>query len=192
MFSETRYAMNGDLRVAYRASPPGSRDIVFVCNPITSCEVFPELSSLQGWFEAMTSLGRVIYFDLPGTGVSDPATVGLELWADSIAAVLDDLGSREAVLVAIDGAFVQAALFAATYPSRTTALVVLEGYADPLAERTQGLDLEETVAAYVAMWGTGEFQHLSNPDMPWNEEIRAAWARQERCAVSPGTVAQMV
>ncbi len=30
MFSETRYARNGDLRVAYRASPPGERDIVFV------------------------------------------------------------------------------------------------------------------------------------------------------------------
>jgi class 3 adenylate cyclase len=192
VFSETRYAMNGDLRVAYRASPPGPRDIVFVCNPITSCEVFPELPSAQAWFEAMTSLGRVIYFDVPGTGVSDPATWSLELWADSITAVLDDLGSSEAVLVAIDGSFVQTALFVAVNPSRTSALVVLEGYADPLAERTQGLDLEETVAAYVAMWGTGEFQHLSNPDMPWNEEIRAAWARHERCAVSPGAVAQMV
>ena len=29
----------------------------------------------------------------------------------------------------------------------------------------------------VAMWGTGEIQHVINPDMPWNEEIRAAWAR---------------
>ena len=29
----------------------------------------------------------------------------------------------------------------------------------------------------VAMWGTGELQHVSNPDMPWNEEIRAVWAR---------------
>jgi class 3 adenylate cyclase len=192
VFSETRYAMNGDLRVAYRASAEGERDIVFVCNPITSCEIFPELPSAHGWFEAMTSLGRVIYFDVPGTGVSDPATWSLELWADSIMAVLDDLGSGEAVLVAIDGSFVQAALFVAVYPSRTSALVVLEGYADPLAERTQGLDLEETVAAYVAMWGTGQFQHLSNPDMPWNEEIRAAWARHERCAVSPGSVAQMV
>jgi hypothetical protein len=35
MFSETRYAMNGDLRVAYRASPPGARDIVFVSPPFT-------------------------------------------------------------------------------------------------------------------------------------------------------------
>ena len=108
----------------------------------------------------MTSLGRLIFFDQPGTGASDPVTPGalptLEQWADSITAVLDDLGSREAVLLAIDGAFATAALFAATHPSRTTALVVLEGYADPIAERTDGSTREETVAAMVAMWGTGE------------------------------------
>jgi class 3 adenylate cyclase/pimeloyl-ACP methyl ester carboxylesterase len=189
VFSETRYAMNGDLRVAYRASPRGARDIVFVSPPFTNCEVFLELPSIRGWFEAMTSLGRLIFLDLPGMGVSDLAPPTLELWADGIIAVLDDLGSREAVLVAIDGAFLQAALFAATHPSRTTALVVLEGYADPLAERTKGLALEETVAAYVAMWGTGEFAHLTNPDMPWNEEVRATWARHERLAASPGTIA---
>ena len=44
----------------------------------------------------------------------------------------------------------------------------------------------------VAMWGTGEFQHVINPDMPWNEEIRATWARMERLAASPGTVALML
>lgn len=190
MFSETRYAMNGDLRVAYRASREGPRDIVFVSHPFTNCEVFPELPSIQGWFEATTSLGRLIFFDQPGTGASDPVTPTLELWADSITAVLDDLGSGEAVLAAIDGAFPQAALFAATHPSRTTALVVLEGYADPLAERTEGVDREETLAAFLAMWGTGEFAHLTNPDMPWNEEIRAAWARHERLAASPGTIAR--
>jgi hypothetical protein len=66
MFSETRYAMNGDLRVAYRASPPGARDIVFVPMWMSCCEVFPELPSLQGWVEAMTSLGRLIFFDQAG------------------------------------------------------------------------------------------------------------------------------
>jgi len=30
---------------------------------------------------------------------------------------------------------------------------------------------------------------ISNPDMPWNEEIRAAWARHERLAASPATIA---
>jgi pimeloyl-ACP methyl ester carboxylesterase len=192
VFSETRYARNGDLRVAYRASPEGSRDIVFVPNWFTCCEVLPELPSLRGWVEAMTSLGRLIFFDQPGTGASDPVTAGalptLEQWADSITAVLDDLGSREAVLLATDGAFATGALFAATHPSRTTALVAFEVYADPVGE----LDPEETIAAMVAMWGTGEFEHVWNPDMPWNEEVRATWARMERLAASPAIVALMM
>ena len=137
MFSETRYALNGDLRVAYRASPEGPRDIVFVSTWVRNCEVFPEQPFLQGWVEAMTSLGRLIFFDQPGTGASDPVAPGalptMEQWADSITAVLDDLGSREAVLLAGTGAFAPAALFAATHPSRTTALVALEVYADPVA-----------------------------------------------------------
>jgi class 3 adenylate cyclase/pimeloyl-ACP methyl ester carboxylesterase len=190
MFSETRYALNGDLRVAYRASREGPRDIVSVPNWFTCCEVLPELPSLQGWVEAMTSLGRFIYFDQPGTGASDPVTPGalptLEQWADSITAVLDDLGSREAVLVASNAAFAPAALFAATHPSRTTALVVLDGFAEaggtPLVQ-------DETRAATVRKWGSGKNQHLMNPDMPWNEEIRASWARMERLAASPRTLA---
>src|SRR5882757_1342142 len=193
MFSETRYALNGDLRVAYRASREGPRDIVLGGTWFTNCEVAPELPSAQGLVEAMTSLGRFIYFDQPGTGASDPVTPGalptLEQWADSITAVLDDLGSREAVLVAVGGAFAPAVLFAATHPCRATALVVLDGYADPLAERTDGVTVEEALATWTGMWGTGEFQHVINPDMPWNEEIRATWAREERLAASPAAFA---
>ncbi len=169
---------------------------MFVPNWFTSCEVFPELPSLQGWVEAMTSLGRLIFFDQPGTGASDPVTPGalptLEQWADSITAVLDDLGSREAVLVAIDGAFAPAALFAATHPSRTTALVVLEGYADPLANalRARSRGIRRCHGRHVGHGGVRSM--LINPDMPWNEEIRATWARHERLAASPATVALML
>lgn len=53
----------------------------------------------------MTSIGRLILIDQPGTGASDPVAADgmptLEHWGDSITAVLDDLGSREAVLVAV-------------------------------------------------------------------------------------------
>ena len=190
MFSETRYAMNGDLRVAYRASHEGPRDIVVVPAWFSNCEDLPEHPPIRGWLEAMTSLGRLIIFDQPGTGASDPVASGalptLELWADSITAVLDDLGSREAVLVAVDGAFATAALFAATHPSRTAALVVLGGYAEasgtPLVQ-------DKSRAATGRMWGSGKLQHVMNPDMPWNEEIRASWARMERLAASPRTLA---
>jgi pimeloyl-ACP methyl ester carboxylesterase len=105
------------------------------------------LSSIRGWVEAMTTLGRLIFFDQPGTGASDPVTAdempNMEQWADSITAVLDHIGSREAVILAIDGAFAPAALFAATHPSRTTTLVALECYADPLGETIGGATLEE-------------------------------------------------
>jgi class 3 adenylate cyclase len=189
VFSETRYALNGDLRVAYRTSGEGPRDIVYVSSGHSCCEVIDELPSIQGWVEAMTSLGRLIFFDQPGTGASDPVTPGplptLEQGADSITAVLDDLGSGEAVLVAWNVAFAAAALFAATHPSRTTALVVLDGYAD-----TDGVRLvQNEIPGSFAMWGSGELQHILNPDMPWNEEVRAKWARMERLTASPSTYA---
>jgi class 3 adenylate cyclase len=196
MFSETRYAMNGDLRVAYRASHEGPRDIVFVPNWFTNCEDLPDLPPFQGWVEAMTTLGRLIFSDQPGTGASDPITPGalptLEQWADSITVVLDDLGSREAVLLTSVGSLATGALFAGTHPSRTTALIVLEGNAYARADRSDGLTSDNFFAAFVSMWGTGKFQHLLNPEMPWNEEIRARWARHERLAASPGTVALML
>lgn len=192
MFSETRYALNGGLHVAYRASPPGQRDIVFLSNWFTHCEVVPEMPLLRGWIEAMTSLGRLIFFDQPGTGASDPVARGaqptLEQWTDSITAVLDDLGSTEAVLIAVDGAFATGALFAATHPSRTTALISLEGYADVFIDDNR----TDARTQMLSLWGTGELQRLINPDMPWNEEIRASWARMERLAASPGTAAVML
>jgi class 3 adenylate cyclase len=196
VFSETRYAMNGDLRVAYRASAEGARDIVFVPNWFTCCEHLPELPSLQRWVEAMASLGRLIFFDQPGTGASDPVAPGalptLEQWADSITAVLDDLGSSKAVLLASVGALPPAALFAATHPSRATALVVLEGYADPVRDNTFAPSAGGLLPRLATLWGTGETQHVLNPDMPWNEEIRTTWARHDRLAASPATYALML
>ncbi len=59
------------------------------------------------------------------------------------------------------------------------------------AERPDGLTTTDLFDAWVAVWGTGQVHHLLNPDMPWNEEIRAGWAREERLSASPATVALM-
>ena len=142
----------------------------------------------------MTSLGRLIFFDQPGTGASDPVTPGalptLEQWADSITAVLDDLESREAVLLTAPGALAPGALFAATHPARTTALVVLEGHANPIAERTDDVNPDEVCRCPGQPCGArGEYWLSINPDMPWNEEISAAVGRHDRLAASPRTYA---
>src|SRR6202008_2043903 len=143
-------ALCDEWRFARRVSPvaSGPRLHLVIFHLVHKRGGGSEPTVVQGWVEAMTSLGRLIFFDQPGTGASDPVTPGalptLEQWADSITAVLDDLGSREAVLLATVGAQATGALFAATHPSRTTALVALEVYADSV--RTDGLDNEEIIA----------------------------------------------
>ena len=68
-------------------------------------------------------------------------------------------------------------MFAATHPSRTTALVVLEGYAQVRWSRTghvfDGIHRRHGPPSGARV----RVNMLVNPDMPWNEEIRAAWAR---------------
>ena len=44
MFSETRYASNGDLAIAYRVAGEGSRDLVFAGNFFTNVETVPDIS----------------------------------------------------------------------------------------------------------------------------------------------------
>ena len=183
--------MNGDLRVAYRTSAEGPRDIVFVANWLTCCELLPDLPSLQGWVEAMTSLGRLIFFDQPGTGASDPVTPGalptLEQWADSITAVRDDLGSREAVLLAVAGGFQTAVLFAATHPSRTTALVVLEGCADPTFERPEDSISRNSSPHRPPRGARGNFTRRIGYAVERGDS--GDMARHERLTASPATVA---
>ena len=137
---------------------------MFVPNWFTSCEVFPELPSIQGWVEAMTSLGRLIFFDQPGTGASDPVTPGalptLEQWADSITAVLDDLGSqrsgppRDRRRVPGSGA-VRSDI---SVPHHRAGRA--RGLRGSDAERTDGLDLEEFLAAMVADVGHGRVRNM--------------------------------
>jgi hypothetical protein len=64
MFSETRYALNGDLRVAYRASREGPRDIVIVphwftcrCDDIggVAVHIGARVSALAGPNEVLVS-----------------------------------------------------------------------------------------------------------------------------------------
>jgi class 3 adenylate cyclase len=201
VLSETRYAPYGDLRIAYRIAGEGSPVIVFVSNWFTNVETLPEIASIQPWLEKMTTLGRVVFFDQPGTGISDPVPSefppSLEQWIDGIGAVLDAIDVQEAVVLSIDGSFYTAALFAATYPARTLALIALEAYAAPfldesVAYRPEMADADGVIKTMTSMWGTGELQHLMNPDMPWNDEIRASFARQERIAASPGTVGKVM
>ena len=200
MFGETKYALNGDLQIAYRTSSTGDRDIVFASNWYGNVEVVPELSSVRVFRDQITKLGRLIFYDQPGSGASDPISLErpptLEQWTDSILAVLDAVGSRQAVIFANDTGFLTAAMFAATYPNRTSALIVMGGWArafraDDYPWGVPPDAFERGVERTYLLWGTGELQHLINPDLPWNETTRAELARMERLGGTPNTFKRM-
>ena len=132
----------------------------------------------------MTALGRLIVFDQPGTGASDLVAPGCVADPRTMGRQTRSRGRWQAE--PLDAA----ALFAATHPTRTSALVALDCYVHPLNERTtDGFDAEAVIADLLSVWGTGNYQHVACPDMPWNEEIRAAWARMERMTASPSRLA---
>ncbi|HVE74341.1 MAG TPA: adenylate/guanylate cyclase domain-containing protein [Mycobacteriales bacterium] len=199
-WDETRYATDGGPAIAYRTRGTGPRDIVFVSNWFTNVEVLWEHPIVRPFFDQLASLGRLIVFDQPGTGASDPISLDalptLEQWSDSVRLVLDAASSDQAVVLVQDGAFPTGALFAATHPTRTTALVVTGGWARMVqdVDYPQGLPLDQVlrrVERSIALWGTGELQGKLNPDMPWNEEVRSSIASAERLAVTPRMARQM-
>jgi pimeloyl-ACP methyl ester carboxylesterase len=126
--SETRYAQSGDVHVAYRVYGTGPLDIVFAMGLDYPSVEFDDKPLATG-FDELTSRMRVIRFDKRGTGASDRVTgvPSLEERMDDVRTVMDAVGvERAALLGHVDGA-AMAILFAATYPERVFALVLLQG-----------------------------------------------------------------
>jgi class 3 adenylate cyclase len=126
--SDTRYALSGDVHVAYRVFGEGPFDVVFAMGLDFPSVEFHDHAIGSG-FDELTRRMRVIRFDKRGTGASDRVSgvPSLEERMDDVRAVMDAVGSERAALLGhVDGAAL-AMLFAATYPERVFALVLFQG-----------------------------------------------------------------
>lgn len=124
----TRYALSGDVHVAYRVFGKGPVDLVFASGLEFPSVEFHDHAIGPG-FERLTQRMRVLRFDKRGTGASDRVAgmPSLEERMDDVRAVMDAVGSERAALLGhVDGA-AMAILFAATYPERVFALVLFQG-----------------------------------------------------------------
>jgi class 3 adenylate cyclase len=128
---DIRYARSGDVAIACSVLGDGPTDLVLVPF-IGNIRYAWEQPYFVRFFEDLASFTRLIQFDKRGTGLSDrPRTLTLESQMDDIRAVLDEVGSKRAVLLGgVQGAQL-CALFAATYPERTTALVLYHPLVSP-------------------------------------------------------------
>jgi class 3 adenylate cyclase len=123
---DIHYARSGDVAIAYQTYGDGPRDIVFV--PMFGNLVFPWTNDdWREMYERFASFARLIMLDKRGTGLSDrPRELGtLETRMDDIRAVLDAVGAERATLVGLGEGGHTSAVFAAAYPERTEALVLV-------------------------------------------------------------------
>jgi pimeloyl-ACP methyl ester carboxylesterase len=123
---ETRYALSGDVHIAYQVVGEGPFDLVFVPGFVTHVELQWTLPGFEAFLRGLGSFCRLIRFDKRGTGMSDPVSgaPSLEARMDDVRAVMDAVGSRRAAFYGLSEGAAMSILFAATYPERTAALVV--------------------------------------------------------------------
>ncbi len=122
---EVHYARSGDLAIAYSVSGDGPIDVVLLAM-MTNVGYALQHPRIARMSDRLGSFARVILLDRRGTGLSDrPERLpDLEATMDDVRAVMDDAGSRRAAQIgSLEGAQV-AALFAASHPDRTAALIL--------------------------------------------------------------------
>ncbi len=188
---DIQYARSGDVAIAYQVLGEGPVDLVFVPY-FGNIRWNWEQPLFARFLERLASFSRLIMFDKRGVGLSDrPRTLTLETQMDDIRAVLDAVDSeRAALLGAIQGGQL-CALFAATYPERTRALVLYHPHATP-----SDLPREALPTADLARkrWGTrglaDEITSTIIPSHANDDALRRWFADSMRFAASPSAAAE--
>lgn len=197
--SETRYAKSGDTYIAYQVMGEGPFDLVFVPGFISHVEMHMEFPPYASFFGRLASFCRVIRFDKRGTGLSDrlSAIPTLEERMDDVRAVMDAVGSTRAALLALSEGGPMSILFAATYPERTTALMLYGSFArgawaPDYPWRVTDEQLEAGLKEMEGRWGQGKTLDRYMPSLAHDGELRKFQGRVERASASPRAVQTIV
>jgi pimeloyl-ACP methyl ester carboxylesterase/DNA-binding winged helix-turn-helix (wHTH) protein len=189
------YAHSGSVNIAYQVVGTGPIDLVFVMGWVSHLEYFWNEPSFARFLTRLSSMARLILFDKRGTGLSDAVPVSqlptLEQRLDDVRAVMEAVGSERAVLLGVSEGGPLCSLFAATYPERTEALVMIGSYARRLRDDDYpwGPTREEHDAfcrTLVEQWGGPVGIEVRGPSKASDPLFREWWASYLRMGASPG------
>jgi pimeloyl-ACP methyl ester carboxylesterase/DNA-binding winged helix-turn-helix (wHTH) protein len=189
------YARSGSVNIAYEVVGAGPIDLIFVMGWVSHLEYFWNEPSFARFLNRLSSMARLILFDKRGTGLSDAVPVSqlptLEQRLDDVRAVMEAVGSERAVLLGVSEGGPMCSLFAATYPERTEALIMIGSYARRLRDDDYpwGPTREERDAfcqRIVDEWGGPVGLEERAPSKIGDPAFREWWASYLRMGASPG------
>src|SRR2546426_10019225 len=155
----------------------------------------------EAFLRRLASFSRLIVFDKRGTGLSDRVSVDrlptLDDRMDDVRAVMDAAGSERAALFGTSEGGVMSALFAATYPQRTAALILYGAYAKrirtpdyPWAPTAD--ERERDIEGVERAWGGAAQLDVLAPSMANDPRLQDWWARYLRVSASPGAAVALL
>jgi class 3 adenylate cyclase len=195
---QTRFVHSGEADLAYQVFGAGE-DLVLISGGLSHLEVAWELAELAAFVGRLARFRRVIIFDKRGTGMSDPVpgVPALEEHVEDVITVMEAAGSARACVMGwFDGAFV-AAMFAATYPERVSALILGGLWLTVLAGRPETLTPDPDVAKIYADgiksgWRHGTLAEVVAPSYADDERFRSWWRRLEVYSATPAVAAGLL
>jgi class 3 adenylate cyclase len=186
----------GHDRIAYQVLGQGPPDLVLTLNSFGHVDIAWEDPGFALFLRTLASFSRLVVFDRRGTGASDPLPLGSlppwESYGEDLVAVLDEVGSEQAAIMAQLDASPMAIFFAGTRPERTSALILANASAKYTAADDYPIGVPPEVAeALVAqldqLWGT-EAMVLQVPSRADDERFRRWIAKAQRTVGSPRVV----
>jgi pimeloyl-ACP methyl ester carboxylesterase/DNA-binding winged helix-turn-helix (wHTH) protein len=189
------YAHSGSVNIAYQVVGSGPIDLVFVMGWVSHLEYFWNEPSFARFLTKLSDMARLILFDKRGTGLSDPVPVSelpsLDIRLDDVRAVMEAAGSRRAVLMGVSEGGPLCSLFAATYPEKTEALIMIGSYARRLWDHDYpwGPTAEQHdrfCQTIIEHWGGPVGLDERAPSVADDRAFRDWWSAYLRMGASPG------
>jgi class 3 adenylate cyclase len=191
----TRYVKSDDVHIAYQVFGQGPRDLLFVPGVVSNVEAAWQSPAHVAFFRRLASFCRVILFDKRGTGMSDRGSqiFTLEQRMHDVQAILDEVGCERAALFGVSEGGPMSLLYAATYPARTSALILYGTY----ARRSWAADYpfgwkdeqwQRLFDNFERHWGTPQSLAVTlfAPSLAGDQPAAERMASYQRASASPG------
>ena len=198
---DVHYVRNGDVALAYQVFGDGPVELVYAPQWINNLEIAWGNPLFARFLNRLASLARVVFVDRRGMGLSDRLSATdappLETLMEDLRVVIDSAEFKRPVLFGGSDAGCICALFAATHPHLTSALIVY----GPEARGTASTDYpwawtaeewEVYLAEMDAGWGTDEYTGRMfdwlMPSAKADPEQRRWWRTMHRLSATPSSM----